>query len=86
MTQDLFAFGLHSLLVMKLRARIEQQFGVLLPLRELFREATVRRLAELTGEAQRQVLAAAPELDALLAEVADLSDDEIAALLAQEEP
>jgi len=85
-TQDLFAFGLHSLLVMKLRARIEQELGVLLPLRELFREATVRRLAELTGDAQRQVLAAAPELDALLAEVADLSDDEIAALLAQEEP
>jgi amino acid adenylation domain-containing protein len=84
-TQDLFTAGLHSLLVMKLRASIEARFGVLLPLRDLFRDATVRHIAALIGDAQRALLADAPELDALLAEVAGLSDEEIAALLAQED-
>jgi thioesterase domain-containing protein/aryl carrier-like protein len=43
---DLFAMGLHSLLAMRLLARIKRDFGVDVPLRSLFAAPTARGLAD----------------------------------------
>src|SRR5690606_18504750 len=77
-TRDLFEFGLHSILLMKLRVRVDELYNIALPLRELFERPTIRRIAELIVEGQAN---ASSELDRLLAEVAGLSDEEAAALL-----
>jgi amino acid adenylation domain-containing protein len=55
---DFFELGGHSLLAARLFARIEKQFGKRLPLASVFRNSTLRALADLidrdTGEAHRQ--------------------------------
>jgi thioesterase domain-containing protein/acyl carrier protein len=48
--QDFFAAGGHSLLAVRLMARIESRFGRTLPLATLLRETTVARLGELLRE------------------------------------
>lgn len=47
---DFFALGGHSLMAVRLFARVEQEFGVNLPLTSLFREATIRHLAQLINQ------------------------------------
>jgi amino acid adenylation domain-containing protein len=47
---DFFTIGGHSLLAVRLMARIEQQFGIVLPLSTLFRGATIAELARQVSE------------------------------------
>lgn len=69
---DFFDLGGHSLLVPQLLARIENLFGVALPVRVLFEEARIRGLAWIIE-------------DRLLAEIEALSDSEVECLVDREE-
>ncbi|MFV0473816.1 MAG: non-ribosomal peptide synthetase [Pikeienuella sp.] len=73
---DFFALGGHSLMAMRLLARLREEFGVTLALGQLFDALTPRRQAALIDEAAG--VAEAPA-DA----TAGLSDAEVDALLAQ---
>ncbi|HWM94193.1 MAG TPA: non-ribosomal peptide synthase/polyketide synthase [Thermoanaerobaculia bacterium] len=75
--------GGHSLLATRVLSRIEAFFGVDLPLQALFASPTLAGFAVTVGE---KVLASEVEedLDAALAELGDLSEDEIRALIEQE--
>jgi acyl-CoA synthetase (AMP-forming)/AMP-acid ligase II len=77
---DFFELGGHSLLAVLLLARVRGALGVEVSLRAFFARPTV---AGMLGEAVDRVLAAADasELAAAAAEVAALSDDEVAAQL-----
>ncbi|GAB2714348.1 non-ribosomal peptide synthetase [Kitasatospora kifunensis] len=68
---DVFLLGAHSLLVTRVLARLRTVFGVAIPLRRLFEATTAAGLAEVVREAIED-------------EIAQLSDDEVAALLSEE--
>ncbi len=76
--------GGHSLLATKVLARLHDALGLDLPLQALFEAPTLGGFAEAVG---RHVLAAGgdgEELDELLAELEDLSEVEVRALLERE--
>lgn len=80
---NFFALGGHSLLATQALARVRSAFQVELPLRLLFEHPTVAELAQALAQHQ----AAREErarLDALLADIEALSDEEAAALLERE--
>jgi aspartate racemase len=58
--EDFFAIGGHSLLAVRLMARVEQQFGVELPLSTLFRGATIAALARRISESSATVETTGP--------------------------
>ncbi|HWS53310.1 MAG TPA: phosphopantetheine-binding protein, partial [Pyrinomonadaceae bacterium] len=72
---NFFELGGHSLLVMQVASRVRADFGLEVPLPELFRTPTVRRLAEIMEEA---FLASsdADKLDEMLAQLEAAGDDQ----------
>ncbi|HYC89370.1 MAG TPA: amino acid adenylation domain-containing protein [Thermoanaerobaculia bacterium] len=76
-----FELGGHSLIATQLISRIRVMFDVELPLRKLFDQPTVEALA-LAVEAARTP--AGVEVDALLAELEGLSEDQVRELLGEE--
>jgi amino acid adenylation domain-containing protein len=77
-----FDLGGHSLLVMEVMAQAQKVFGVNVPLTRLFDATTIAALAEVIVEAQLATYRA-DDVDRLEAELLDLSEDELRALLAQ---
>jgi acyl carrier protein len=78
---DFFELGGHSVLALQMTSRLRDLFGIDLPLNVLFDAPTTAGLAEVVlsrlGEAAESM-----DLDAALADLEQLSDDEVRALLA----
>ncbi len=76
-TTSFFELGGHSLSATQVLVRIREAFEVDLPIRTFFADPTVAGLAVAVQEA------GSPVLDAMVADLEDLSDEEIAALLGE---
>ncbi len=80
---NFFELGGHSLLATQLASRLRESFEVEVPLRRLFETPTIAHLSLLI--AQTQIAQEDEEdIDALLAELEELSDDDVQGLLAGE--
>ena len=80
---DFFELGGVSLTLVQFMARVQETYGVELPVEILFAEGlTVAVAAQAIDQALVEVLGAA-EVDGLLAELDRLSDEEVRALLAE---
>jgi amino acid adenylation domain-containing protein len=77
---NFFELGGHSLLALQLVNRIRDEFKIELPLSHLFRAATVEKLAIEIVQAQSLVEENA-EMAALLAEIEQISDEEVEELV-----
>ncbi|HYO16649.1 MAG TPA: phosphopantetheine-binding protein, partial [Thermoanaerobaculia bacterium] len=78
---NFFEMGGHSLLAARVVAALHERFGVEVPLRSLFEKPTVAEMARAVAES-RLAQAGASEVERLLADLEDLSEEEVEALLA----
>jgi acyl-coenzyme A synthetase/AMP-(fatty) acid ligase/acyl carrier protein len=78
---NFFELGGHSLKATTMVSRIHKQFNVEIPLREAFTNQTVAELAGLIKVKYEQM----KEVEALLSDIENMSDEEVARLLAAEE-
>ena len=80
---NFFELGGHSMMATQVVSRIQEEFGVSVPLRALFEHPTVDGIAQVIAELQ---LEEKPdeELDDLLAELEGLSEEEVEKLLQEE--
>jgi acyl-coenzyme A synthetase/AMP-(fatty) acid ligase/acyl carrier protein len=81
---DFFQLGGHSLKATQVMTRVEEAFGFEVPLRAIFEAPTVARLAERVAELELETLDASA-LSEALDEIDNLSEDELAALLAADD-
>jgi hypothetical protein len=81
MDDDFFASGGHSLLALELIGTLRRAFNVELPLSAMFGERLT--IAELVKQIELAAMAQADgdQLEQLLGEVQDMSDEEVRALL-----
>ncbi|ATE55002.1 condensation domain-containing protein [Actinosynnema pretiosum] len=81
---DFFALGGHSLLAAKVIARVRDEAGVLVPVREFFRTPTPAGLAKAVADAEQdRDRRPADRADALRGQLAGMSDEEVERLLRQ---
>jgi amino acid adenylation domain-containing protein/FkbM family methyltransferase len=81
---NFFDLGGHSLLATQLLARLQRDWAVELPLRDLFAAPDLAALAESITERELAAAAESGELDDALAELGELSAEELNALLSGE--
>lgn len=85
---NFFELGGHSMMATQVVSRIQEEFGVSLPLRALFESPTIdgiaRKLAEMQLE-EHLDSENAEDLEALLDELEDLSDEDVQKLLDEED-
>ena len=82
---DFFALGGSSLVGLQILSEMRSTWDVELPLRSFFEARTVAAMAELVGEERARADEDEARLEAMLAEVEDLADEDVAALLEAEE-
>ena len=80
---NFFDLGGHSLLAVMLLMRIREEFGVELPVDEVYSGSLTLAALARRIEAQQMGLTGAGEFESLLAEIEGLSDEEVSALLDQ---
>lgn len=80
---DFFGLGGHSLLAAKLLSRVREEFGLQVPVREFFRQPTPTGLAAAVEELERARERRPTVDEAVLSQLAGMSDDEIDQLLRQ---
>jgi amino acid adenylation domain-containing protein len=84
-TDNFFLLGGHSLLVMRVIARVRAELGSELAVRELFETRDLSELAALIERAQSSQSALADAVAGSLSELENLSEEELAKLLNEEE-
>ncbi|HET8940287.1 MAG TPA: amino acid adenylation domain-containing protein [Polyangiales bacterium] len=84
-TDNFFLLGGHSLLVMRVIARVRAELGCELAVRELFETRDLSELAALIQRAQANPSALAAAVAGSLSELENLSEEELAKLLNEEE-
>lgn len=80
---DFFGLGGHSLLAAKLLSRVRDEFGLQVPVRDFFRLPTPTGLAGAIEELERARERRPTADEAVLSQLAGMSDDEIDQLLRQ---
>jgi len=85
LTDNFFALGGHSLLVMRVVTRVQAELGVELAVRELFETSDLRELAALVERSSSSKQQVADAVADSLSELDNLSEEELAQLLNESE-